>query len=316
MYSLKDIVMELSCSSPLSVNSTVNRFSTPLGRRVSVYSHRKNRYVCSVSSTCRSAALNVSARASCSTSSSSSSLFGVSVSAGGCGALPRKGKRSLSIVCGVFERFTERAVKAVVSSQKEAKALGKDTVFTEHLLLGLIAEDRGSGGFLSSGITIEKAREAVRSIWNDDNAKSGSEDSGSAISATNVGFSASVKRVFEAAVEYSRTMGHNFIAPEHIAVGLCTVEDRNTSLLLERYNLRAKMLLSIFCLILCEHVESVCCVAYGMLLIAGSVACLLDNPMLILVNSGILGFLIRRPWSLIRFVLVDDVACNSIFGKC
>ncbi|XP_019188823.1 PREDICTED: chaperone protein ClpD, chloroplastic-like isoform X2 [Ipomoea nil] len=233
--------MELSCSSPLSVNSTVNRFSSPLGRRVSVYSHRKNRYVrCSLSSKSRSAALNVSARASCSTSSSSSSssLFGISVSARGCGALPRKERRSLTIVCGVFERFTERAVKAVVTSQKEAKALGKDTVFTEHLLLGLIAEDRGSGGFLSSGITIEKAREAVRSIWNDGNededAKSGSEHSASATSVTDVGFSASVKRVFEAAVEYSRTMGHNFIAPEHVAVGLCTVEDRNTSRLLER----------------------------------------------------------------------------------
>nr|GMC95940.1 chaperone protein ClpD, chloroplastic isoform X2 [Ipomoea batatas] len=240
--------MELSCSSPLSVNSTVNRFSSPLGRRVSVYSHRKNRYARAFSSNSSSAALNVSARASCSTSSSSSSssLFGISVSARGCGALPRKARRSLTIVCGVFERFTERAVKAVVYSQKEAKALGKDTVFTEHLLLGLIAEDRGSGGFLSSGITIEKAREAVRSIWNDGNegedAKSGSEDSASA---TNVGFSASVKLVFEAAVEYSRTMGHNFIAPEHIAVGLCTVEDRNTSRLLERLGADANELAAI-----------------------------------------------------------------------
>ncbi|XP_008812476.2 chaperone protein ClpD2, chloroplastic [Phoenix dactylifera] len=125
-------------------------------------------------------------------------------------------------VSAVFERFTERAIKAVVFSQREARALGADMVFTQHLLLGLVAEDRSPDGFLGSGITVDRAREAVRSIWTE---TTGGGDPSTSRSATDVPFSISTKRVFEAAVEFSRNMGCNFIAPEHIAIGLFTVDD-------------------------------------------------------------------------------------------
>ncbi|KAL2533960.1 Chaperone protein ClpD [Abeliophyllum distichum] len=121
-------------------------------------------------------------------------------------------------------------------SQREAKALGKDMVFTQHLLLGLVAEDRDPAGFLGSGITIDAAREAVRKIWQNDEEnenKSGSVAQ-SETSATDVPFSVSTKRVFEAAVEYSRTMGYNFIAPEHICIGLFTVDDGSAGRVLKR----------------------------------------------------------------------------------
>lgn len=135
----------------------------------------------------------------------------------------------------MFERFTERAIKAVMLSQKEAKSLGKNMVFTQHLLLGLIAEDRSPLGFLGSGITIDKAREAVRSIWNDEgNGGVEVEVDVSSSSATEIPFSVSTKRVFEAAVEYSKTMGYHFIAPEHIAIGLFTVDDGSAARLLKR----------------------------------------------------------------------------------
>ena len=145
-----------------------------------------------------------------------------------------KSNRSLYIVAGVFEKFTERAIKAVMFSQREAKALEVEMVYTQHLLLGLIAEDSASGGFLGSGITIEMAHQAVKSIWHtnsddkEENGKgngSGLGPEGAEVSTMDVPFSLSTKRVFEAAVEYSRTMGYNYIAPEHIAVGLFTVND-------------------------------------------------------------------------------------------
>ncbi|XP_027181808.1 putative disease resistance protein RGA1 [Coffea eugenioides] len=79
-----------------------------------------------------------------------------------------KANRSLYIVAGVFEKFTERVIKAVMFSQREAKALEVEMVYTQHLLLGLIAEDRASGGFLGSGITIEMALQAIQSIWHID----------------------------------------------------------------------------------------------------------------------------------------------------
>lgn len=42
----------------------------------------------------------------------------------------------------------------------EAKALGKDMVFTQYLSLGFVAEDWDLARFLGSGITIDTAREA------------------------------------------------------------------------------------------------------------------------------------------------------------
>ncbi|GLT39895.1 hypothetical protein SLA2020_140610 [Shorea laevis] len=183
--------------------------------------------------------------------SSNSSFFGLSVSnfSNSFGLSPlcssfkgsrSRGKRKIIPIYAVFERFTERAIKAVVFSQREARSLGKDMVFNQHLLLGLILEDRDPNGFLGSGIKIDKAREVVRSIWHEnhgtgDNSDSGSvKQEGSISSSSDVPFSISTKRVFEAAVEYSRTMGYNFIAPEHITIGLFTVDDGSAGRVLKR----------------------------------------------------------------------------------
>ncbi|KAJ8634450.1 hypothetical protein MRB53_027786 [Persea americana] len=147
--------------------------------------------------------------------------------------LPRRSRRRQPI-SAAFERFTERAIKSVIFSQREALALGKDMVFTQHLLLGLIAEDRSPDGFLGSGITITRARDAVRSIWKDDDEDAASSAGAPPRSATDIPFSVSSKRVFEAAVEYSRSMGYNFVAPEHISIGLFTVDDGSATRVLER----------------------------------------------------------------------------------
>ena len=120
-------------------------------------------------------------------------------------------------------------------SQREAKALGNEMVLNQHLLLGLISESGVSDGFLGSGITIDVARDAVRSIWHNDESGDGDLGGYEASFATDVPFSVSTKRVFEAAVEYSRTMGYNFIAPEHIAIGLFAVDDGSAGRVLKRY---------------------------------------------------------------------------------
>ncbi|XP_023744071.1 chaperone protein ClpD, chloroplastic [Lactuca sativa] len=222
-------VSSSSCSSPLSIHRL--DFAPPiLTRPMSRFSSKPvTRFT--PSTTCNTS--------SSSCSSASSSYFGLSIShkplkLKNNHTLPRKRRGSFYIVAGVFERFTERAIKAVMFSQREAKALGKDMVFTQHLLLGLIAEDRSPGGFLESGITIDAAREAVRSIWDEEEEGDKKEQVTSTTSATDVSFSNSTKRVFEAAVEYSRTMGYKFIAPEHIAIGLLTVDDGSAGRVLKK----------------------------------------------------------------------------------
>ncbi|KAH6758632.1 Clp ATPase [Perilla frutescens var. frutescens] len=248
--------MEVSCSPPLSVNCVLN--SGPL-RRVSASSaHRRwQKSVafspnCSPSASCAAATASGCSTSSTSCTSSSSSYFGISL-AQNCGlhrnntVSLKKPRRSFFVVSGIFERFTERSIKAVMFSQREAKALGKDMVYTQHLLLGLVAEDRASGGFLGSGITIDAARAAVQSLWQEDNQSDGNGEGlqQTETSATDVPFSSSTKRVFEAAVEYSRTMGYNFIAPEHIAIGLFTVDDGNASRVLKRLGVNVNHLATV-----------------------------------------------------------------------
>ncbi|KAG6551592.1 hypothetical protein Mapa_006669 [Marchantia paleacea] len=144
-----------------------------------------------------------------------------------------RGRARRGVVTAVFERFTERAIKSVMLAQREAKALGRGEVGTEQLLLGLIAEDRGSEGFLRTGVTIERARDAVRGLTNERSGGSFSPDK----PATEVPFSHGSKRVFEAALEHSKQMGHNYIAPEHIAIALLAVDDGGASLVIDRLGL-------------------------------------------------------------------------------
>ncbi|XP_043705714.1 chaperone protein ClpD, chloroplastic isoform X2 [Telopea speciosissima] len=236
--------MEVTCSSPLSVHqmdlsplqthyrrSNASVLSAKFKTASDCHGRRRVLAVCPVSS-----------YSPPSYSFTSSSTFGMSISRF---IMPsRKSRRRLPMpISAVFERFTERAIKAVIFSQREAKALAKDMVFTQHLLLGLVAEDRSSDGFLGSGITIDKARDAVRSIWTEDDYAAASNDSSvSPSSSTHIPFSISTKRVFEAAVEYSRSMGYNFIAPEHIAIGLFTVDDGSAGRVLKRLGANANHL--------------------------------------------------------------------------
>ncbi|CAN0915963.1 Chaperone protein ClpD, chloroplastic, partial [Linum grandiflorum] len=148
-------------------------------------------------------------------------------------------------VSAVFERFTERAIKAVIFSQREARSLGKDTVAPQHLLLGLIAEDRDPDGFLGSGITIDRARQVVRDIWVNDGDATDHNPTSSSTSTTDMPFSAATKRVFEAAVEYSRNMRHKFISPEHIAIGLFTVDDGSAAQVSQRLGANATHLAAV-----------------------------------------------------------------------
>jgi len=121
-------------------------------------------------------------------------------------------------IVSVFERFTERAIKAVMLAQQEAKALGKPEVGTEHLFIGLIVEENSKKGFLNTGLLAEKARTAAVE-------RSGTVSGMSQGSASEVPFSASTKQVFQTALEESRKLGMSYLAPEHIALALIAADD-------------------------------------------------------------------------------------------
>ncbi|KAJ1386507.1 P-loop containing nucleoside triphosphate hydrolase [Sesbania bispinosa] len=116
-------------------------------------------------------------------------------------------ERRVFTVSAVFERFTERAIKAIVFSQREAKALG-----SELTRLVMLSATFGIEMVLTLLPHVVMMIIETTSVF-----------------ATHVPFSVSAKRVFEAAVEYSKSLGHKFVAPEHIAVALVKVDDGSTS---------------------------------------------------------------------------------------
>src|SRR5258708_25979869 len=56
---------------------------------------------------------------------------------------------------GSFDRFTERARKVMQFAQEEAQRLQHNYIGTEHLLLGLLREEKGVAGKVLTGLGIE-----------------------------------------------------------------------------------------------------------------------------------------------------------------
>jgi ATP-dependent Clp protease ATP-binding subunit ClpA len=63
----------------------------------------------------------------------------------------------------MLERFSAEARQVVTLAQDQARGMGHGQVGTEHLLLGLIAEETGAAGraFAKLGVTLDAARDAV-----------------------------------------------------------------------------------------------------------------------------------------------------------
>src|SRR5918997_4356290 len=55
----------------------------------------------------------------------------------------------------MFERLTQRARKAVVLAQEEARSLGHNYIGTEHLLLGLVRENEGVAARILSNLDVD-----------------------------------------------------------------------------------------------------------------------------------------------------------------
>ena len=66
----------------------------------------------------------------------------------------------------MFERFTDRARRAIVLAQEEARMLNHNYIGTEHILLGLIREGEGvaAEALESLGISLDAVRQQVEEI--------------------------------------------------------------------------------------------------------------------------------------------------------
>ena len=113
----------------------------------------------------------------------------------------------------MFARFTERA-RQVVLAQEKARLLGHNYIGNEHVLLGLLGEQKGvdvAARVLESlGITVESVRDYVVRI----------AGSGQEVAPSQIPFTPRAKEVLEFSLREALALGHNYIGPEHVLLGL------------------------------------------------------------------------------------------------
>ena len=111
-----------------------------------------------------------------------------------------------------LDRFTKRARRVLTSAQEEARRLNHRYIGTEHILLGLVAEDGGVALRVleSLDISAEQVRAAVERTVGQ----------GSRRVFTQPTLTPRTKRVIELAVDEARRLGHHYIGTEHLLLGL------------------------------------------------------------------------------------------------
>ncbi len=112
----------------------------------------------------------------------------------------------------MYQRFTEKAERAIGFSQQAAVDLGHNYVGTEHILLGLVKEGTGVAARVlqGQGITEDKILKEIEELIG----------KGDAEGAQPVGFTPRTKRVLELAFKEARRMGQGYIGTEHLLLGI------------------------------------------------------------------------------------------------
>jgi hypothetical protein len=122
---------------------------------------------------------------------------------------------------GMFERFTDRARRAVIQAQDEARKLGHGSVGPEHVLLGLLAVGGGiaAEALESLDISLEETRDGVQEI-----AGRGQDTPAGAIL-----FTPAARQLPEGALREAQRLGYDYVGTEHLLLALLREGDGVTA---------------------------------------------------------------------------------------
>lgn len=117
----------------------------------------------------------------------------------------------------MLDKFTERALKSVISSQKEAKNLGHARISTEHLLLGLMTTGTGIQVRVlkAVGVTADLLREQIKLSQVNSNDTAITEE---------VSFSSQAIKALQMATEKAQKLGYIYVGSEHIFIAVLSRE--------------------------------------------------------------------------------------------
>src|SRR4051794_30915409 len=116
----------------------------------------------------------------------------------------------------MFERYTEKARRVIFFARYEASQFGSPYIETEHLLLGLLREDKAlTNRFLRSHASVESIRKQIEGHTTIRQSVSTSVD---------LPLSNESKRVLAYAAEEAERLSHKHIGSEHLFLGLLREE--------------------------------------------------------------------------------------------
>jgi ATP-dependent Clp protease ATP-binding subunit ClpC len=112
-----------------------------------------------------------------------------------------------------FERFSEGARRVLTRAQGEAQRLGHSYIDTEHILLGVAAEESGIAAkvLTNLGVSMNKIQAAVEFVIGKGERRASSGD---------VELAPGAKRAIEFAVDEARRLNSSYIGVEHLLLGL------------------------------------------------------------------------------------------------
>src|SRR6516225_1345450 len=130
----------------------------------------------------------------------------------------------------MFERYTEKARRVIFFARYEASQFGSPYIETEHLLLGLLREDKAlTNRFLRSHASIESIRKQIEGRTTIREKVSTSVD---------LPLSQECKRVLAYAAEEAEHLSHKHIGTEHLLLGLLREEKSFAAEILHERGLR------------------------------------------------------------------------------
>ncbi|ATL71023.1 Clp protease N-terminal domain-containing protein [Nocardia terpenica] len=116
-----------------------------------------------------------------------------------------------------FARFTDRARRAVVAAQAEARKAGNTQITPEHLILGLLSEPDGLAyrAIVDQGVSAEAVRRVATATFPpavDDIPEQ-------------IPFNGQAKKALELTFRQALRLGHNYVGTEHILLALLELGD-------------------------------------------------------------------------------------------
>jgi Clp amino terminal domain, pathogenicity island component len=119
---------------------------------------------------------------------------------------------------GKFASFTDRARRAIMAAQEEARKAGNTHVGTEHVVLGILHQhpNIATRAILALGVTTEAVRDTAAALVGPRQ-----EDL-----PEHIPFSPGAKKLLELSVREALRFGHNYVGTEHMLLGM--LRDRKT----------------------------------------------------------------------------------------